>query len=144
MQIKPTTRLGYRQALDKHVLPRRRTLRIADVAQGEVQAWVAELSKYLEPSMVRQTYLVLACILRYAVRDDRLSRNVAEAIQLPRTQKRRHGYLNHPQVKALAKSAVIGPTWWSRLPTPDFCGARLWRSVPSKSISNAVASTSRA
>jgi integrase len=102
MQIKPTTRLGYRQALDKHVLSRFGSVRLADLTHGEVQAWVAELSKGLGPSFVRQVYLVLAGVLRYAVRDDRLSRNVAEAIQLPRLVKRRHGYLSHSQVNALA------------------------------------------
>ena len=102
MQIKPTTRLGYRQALDKHLLPRWGSTRLVDLTHGEIQAWVAELSKGLGPSIVRQTYLVLAGVLRYAVRDDRLSRNVAERVQLPRLVKRQHGYLSHAQVKALA------------------------------------------
>lgn len=102
MQIKPTTRLGYRQALDKHVLPRWGRERLVDVTHGAVQAWVGELSKDLGPSIVRQIYLVLAGVLRFAVRDDRLSRNVAEHVQLPRLVKRRHGYLTHAQVRALA------------------------------------------
>jgi integrase len=102
MQVKPTTRLGYRQALDKHVLSRWGNTRLVDVSHGEVQAWVAKLSDALGPSIVRQNYLVLAGILKFAVRDNRLTRNVAEHVQLPRLIKRKHGYLSHRQVRALA------------------------------------------
>jgi integrase len=103
MQIKPTTRIGYRQALDKHILPRWGNTRLVDVSHGEVQAWVAKLSENLGPSIVRQIYLVLAGILKYAMRDNRLTRNVAEHVQLPRLVKRKHGYLSHKQVQDLAE-----------------------------------------
>ena len=61
-----------------------------------------ELGTVLGPSMVRQVYLVLAGVMKFAVRDGRLIKSPAEGVQLPRLIKRRHGYLTHEQVRALA------------------------------------------
>lgn len=102
VQVKPTTRSGYRFHLDKYVLPRWGSTRLVDVRHGDVQAWVGELSEMLGPSMVRQIHLVLAGLLRYAIRDGRLTNNPSDGIQLPRLMSREHGYLTHAQVRALA------------------------------------------
>ena len=59
LQIKPTTRSGYRFALDKHLLPKWGSTPIADVTHGAVQTWVNQLAEKLGPSMVRQIHLVL-------------------------------------------------------------------------------------
>ncbi len=103
--LKATTLSGYRGSLDKHVLPRWGSVRLVDVGHAELQSWVASLSSTLAPSTVRQVYLVMAGMLKYAVRDGRLSRNPAEGLQLPRVAKRRRGYLSHDQVHRLAAAA---------------------------------------
>ncbi|WP_431278312.1 tyrosine-type recombinase/integrase [Leifsonia poae] len=103
VQVKPTSRSGYRFHLDKYVLPRWGDTRLVEVRHGDVQAWVGELSEVLGPSMVRQIHLVLAGVFRYAIRDGRLVNNPSEGIQLPRLASREHGYLTHPQVRALAE-----------------------------------------
>ena len=64
--------------------------------------WNGQLSKTLAPSTVRQVYLVLAGLMKYAVRDGRLTRNPCEGIQLPRVVKKNRGYLTHGQVRKLA------------------------------------------
>jgi len=51
---------------------------------------------------VKQIYLVLAGIMKYAIRDGRLSRNPCDGIQLPRLVRERRGYLSHAQVRELA------------------------------------------
>ncbi|WP_240977293.1 site-specific integrase [Planctomonas sp. JC2975] len=102
VQVKPTTRSGYRFHLDKYVLPKWGQYSLVNVRHGEVQAWVGELSERLGPSMVRQIHLVLAGVLRYAIRDGRLITNPSDGIQLPRLAKREHGYLTHAQVRMLA------------------------------------------
>jgi integrase len=102
VQVKPTTRSGYRFHLDKYVLPRWGNIRLVDVRHGDVQAWVGELSTTLGPSMVRQIHLVLAGVLKYAIRDGRITLNPSDGIQLPRLSSREHGYLTHAQVRALA------------------------------------------
>jgi integrase len=103
IQVKPTTRSGYRFHLDKYVLPRWGTTRLVDIRHGDIQAWVGELSEILGPSMVRQIHLVLAGVLRYAIRDGRLVNNPSDEIQLPRLGTREHGYLTHGQVRALVE-----------------------------------------
>jgi integrase len=102
LQLKLTTLSGYRHSLDKHILPRWGTTRIVDVGHADAQAWVTQLSKSLAPSTVRQIYLVLAGLMKYAVRDGRLPRNPCEGIQLPRVVKKNRGYLTHAQVRKLA------------------------------------------
>ena len=104
VQIKPTTRSGYRYNLDKHVLPTWGAYRLTEISHGAVQAWVTGLGKERGPSTVRQIYLVLAGVLKFAVRDGRLPRSPADGIQLPRLIKRAHGYLTHPQVRLLAEA----------------------------------------
>ena len=102
VRVKPTTLSGYRNSLDKHVLPAWGRTRIADIEHSNVQAWVAELAGRLSPSSTRQVYLVLSGVLAFAVRDGRLARNVASAIELPRLVTSTRTYLNHAQVHELA------------------------------------------
>jgi integrase len=102
VQIKTSTLSGYRYSLDRHILPRWGTVTLLEVTHGDVQAWVGTLSRQLEPSTVRQIYLVLAGILKFAVRDGRMPKSPAADIQLPRIGKRKRGYLTHQQVAALA------------------------------------------
>jgi integrase len=102
LQLKLTTLSGYRHSLDKHVIPTWGTRRLVDVGHADVQAWVTRLSKTLAPSTVRQIYLVLAGLMKYAVRDGRLTRNPCEGVQLPRVVKKNRGYLSHAQVRKLA------------------------------------------
>lgn len=105
VQLKPTTRSGYRHGLDKHVLPRWGTTRLVDVAHGDVQTWVNKLSTHLAPSTVRQTFLVLSGVLKFAVRDGRLAKNPCDGVRLPRVVRSERGYLSHEQVGALAEAA---------------------------------------
>lgn len=107
LQVKPTTRSGYRHSLDKHVLPRWAAIRLSEVRHSDVQAWVNGLAADLAPSTVRQIHLVLFGVMKFAVRDGRLSRNPCEDVRLPRILKRRHGYLDDQQVERLA--AEHGP-----------------------------------
>lgn len=103
VQVKPTTLSGYRHSLDKHVLPRWGSVRLIDVRHSDVQSWVGQLAETLGPSMIRQIFLVLSGVLKFAVRDGRLVKNPCEDIQLPRLVKKRRGYLSHSQVRALAE-----------------------------------------
>lgn len=102
LHLKATTLSGYRYSLDRHVLPRWGKLRLVDVGHADVQAWVTDLSRTLAPSTVRQIFLVLAGLVKYAIRDGRLSRNPVEGIRLPRVGKKGRGYLSHAQVRDLA------------------------------------------
>ncbi|TQO19682.1 site-specific recombinase XerD [Rhodoglobus vestalii] len=104
-ELKPTTLFGYDQALRKHVLPRWAKTRLNDVSHSDVQSWVTSLSATHGGSSVKQTYLVLAGIFKFAARDGLVVRNPCEGIRLPRILKKERGYLSHEQVAKLAKSA---------------------------------------
>ncbi|TFC19495.1 site-specific integrase [Cryobacterium glucosi] len=103
LQIKPTTRAGYRLYLDKHVLPKWGTVPLRSVQHADVQRWVSSLAATLAPSTVRQIHLVLAGTLNYAVRDGRLVKSPSDDIRLPRIVRTPRGYLTHDQVARLAR-----------------------------------------
>ena len=95
VQLKPTTRSGYRHSLDKHVLPRWGQTRLGAVAHGDVQEWVNNLSVNLAPSTVRQIHLVRSGIMKFAIADRRISTNLSDDLRLPRIGKKSRGHLSH-------------------------------------------------
>lgn len=102
--LKPSSYERYVGVLRKYVGPRWGDVALADVTHSEVQAWISELSPELAPSSVRKVHRVLSLILDLAVRDGRLSRNVAAGVNLPRPVKSEHRYLTHAQVDDLARA----------------------------------------
>jgi integrase len=102
--LKPTTRERYAGILRAHVVPRWRTVRLADVSHGAVQAWVSELASVSAPATVRKVHRVLSLVLASAVKDGRLVRNPAEGVNLPRVVQGERRYLTHEQVDALAEA----------------------------------------
>lgn len=102
VQLKATTRSGYRYTLDSHVLPKWGVARLIEIQHADVQAWVTGLTDKYAPSTVRQIHLVLFGVMKYAVRDGRIVRNPCDDMRLPRIVKHRRGYLTHEQVRQLA------------------------------------------
>lgn len=108
---RPKTVAGYRSILDTLILPRFGDTKLLDITHGDVQKWISGLSvsggikregKGLSPSRVIQTHQCLSAILKYAIRTERLSRNAADGIELPRKRESERQYLSHEQVLALA------------------------------------------
>ena len=101
--LKATTRERYAGILREHIVPAWGSVRLANVSHADVQAWVSDLSTPpRSPSTVRKIHRVLSLILDLAVRDGRLSRNVAEKINLPRPVRTEQRYLTIEQVEQLA------------------------------------------
>lgn len=121
VNLKPTTRSGYDYTLRRHVLPRWGDQRLSEISHAQVQAWVSDLAVTLASSTVRQIFHVLASMLKFAVRDRKLSRNPAENVNLPRIIKRRRGYLNHDQVAQLV--SAVG-TWGDAIALLAYTGIR--------------------
>lgn len=103
VQLKPTTRSGYRYGLDKHVVPRWGNVRLSEVSHADVQVWVNGLAEELAPGTVRQTHLLLSGLMKFAVLDNRIIKNPSDDIRLPRIRKRIRGYLTDHQVETLAR-----------------------------------------
>lgn len=106
VHLKPSTRATYAALMRQHVLPTFGAMPLGRVEHSGVTAWVARLSaRGLSGSTVRQTHRVLHMILSSAVRDGRLSRNVAAGLSLPRVRQAEKRFLDHGQVVALAEAA---------------------------------------
>ena len=103
VHLKPKTIVGYESLLKTQIHPTWALVRLIDVRNAEVVAWVASLrSNGLSASRVRQAYHLLHAMLDAAVLDRRLASNPASAVSLPRIPRKERRYLNHAQVEALA------------------------------------------
>jgi integrase len=105
VQLKPSTSLRYRVALERHILPTWDRVPLASVAYSEVSAWVVQLvASGLAPATVRYAYRVLSLVLSDAVRAGRLVRNPATGVPLPRLIRKAPVFLDHGQVAELAEA----------------------------------------
>lgn len=86
-----------------HVEPRWGTTDVGQVQHSDVQAWASELATRRSATVTLRAHGILAGVLDAAVADRRVPRNVARAISLPRKVGKRHVYLTHEQVEALAE-----------------------------------------
>ncbi len=116
--LKPATRERYAGILREHVLPRWGATRLCDVRHAEVQRWVTDLAAARSPATVRKVCGVLSLVLDLAVRDDRLAKNPAAGVALPRVAVTERRYLTHGQVEQLAE-ACAAPEQVSKHRRPD-------------------------
>lgn len=103
VQLKPSTRNGYESIVRSAIIPRWGTTPLSGLSHAGIQKWLAEILSRAAPSTTRSYHRVLSIMLKYAVRDGRLSRNPADGVKLPRVVQRKHGYLTHAQVHQLAE-----------------------------------------
>jgi integrase len=107
----PKTVAGYSSLLDKLILPRWRDTKLRDITHADVQRWISGLSvngsvrtegKGLSASRVIQAHQCMSAVLKYAIRTERLSKNAATSVELPRKASVEHRYLTHAQLLQLA------------------------------------------
>ncbi|MBT2474226.1 site-specific integrase [Microbacterium sp. ISL-103] len=103
--MKPSSYQALRGAWETHVQPRWGARAIGSVKYSEVQDWVAQLSRERSATTVLRAHGVLAAVLDVAVKDRRVSRNVARGVALPRKVPKSKPYLTHQQVDALAAAS---------------------------------------
>ncbi len=100
--LKPSTRERYAGILREHIGPRWGTTKLADVSHSAVQTWVSEVAALRSAATTRKVHRVLSLVLAMAVKDDRLVRNPAAGVSLPRVNAAERMYLSHQQVHELA------------------------------------------
>ncbi len=100
--LKPSTRERYAGILRAHIMPRWGSTRLSDVNHSAIQAWVSELSATRAAATTRKVHRVLSLILMAAVKDERLVRNPAAGVSLPRVDAKERMYLTHQEVHQLA------------------------------------------
>ncbi len=112
-QLKASSCERYAGMLCAHVIPVWGTVPLANVTHADVQAWVTQLAARRSAATTKKAHRVLSLILDLAVRDGRLSRNVAQKINLPRTVRAEQRYLTIEQVEDLANECGY-PTAFSK------------------------------
>ncbi len=104
--LKPKTLTSYESLLRTRVLPTWRDVPLQLVTHSSVVAWVSAMqAEGLSASRTRQAYHLFNAMLDDAVRDNRLSRNPATRVDLPRLPHVERRYLSHGQVAELAEAA---------------------------------------
>jgi integrase len=102
--LKPSTRERYAGILRAHIEPRWGTTRLADISHSAIQGWISELAAKRSAATTRKVHRVLSLVLAAAVKDDRLVRNPAAGISLPRVNAKERMYLSHEEVHRLAEA----------------------------------------
>jgi hypothetical protein len=106
--LKPSTRHTYRQLLDYQVLPTFEGATLAGVDMLLVREWLAALVEAdLSPSRIRNAHQVLSQVLATAVEANRLARNPAKGVWLPRIVRREMHFLTAAQVEQLAAAITV-------------------------------------
>lgn len=100
--LKPSSLRPLEIAWRLQVEPRWGKVPVGDVRHSDVQTWVTSLSAGKSATTVLRAFGVLAGILDVAVKDRRVTVNVARGSRLPRKVARAHRYLSHQQVHDLA------------------------------------------
>jgi integrase len=98
--LAPKTLERYEGIIRAHIEPRWGKVPISKVTHAELQRWIAAIDA--APATVRKVHRVMSQLLAYAVADDRLAKNPAERISLPRVSQAEKRFLTHQQVHDLA------------------------------------------
>ena len=104
--MKPSSYQAVKGAWETHVKPRWGSRQVGSVKHSEVQDWVSGLAQTRSATVVLRAYGVLAAVLDVAVKDRRVSRNVARGVALPRKVPKSKPYLTHQQVQTLAQESA--------------------------------------
>jgi integrase len=103
VHLRPSTRQRYVGLLRRHILPRFGDLPLNAIRPLDVRAFVSDLTAQgLAPSTVRQTFVVLARILKSAEVSELIGRSPAVGVDLPEARHAEPRFLTAEQVAALA------------------------------------------
>jgi integrase len=104
--IRPSTRALYEGFFRTHIAPRIGHRSLASIRSADVREFVAALQRDgVGISMVNHVYRLLRMILNVAVAEERIHRNPASKIRLPKEPEREAFFLTEAQVKAIAREA---------------------------------------
>lgn len=103
--LKVTTKARYESIVNTHILTTWSKTPINKITHADVVAWVNKLGRTQSASSVRQAHRVLSLILALAVRDNRLSRNVADDVNLPKAQSEEPIFLAEDELATIVRRA---------------------------------------
>ena len=101
--LKPSTVEGYKSLLRSRVIPELGSYWLAQLRPSDVQSWLGRLEAAgLSASRIRKAHIVLSQALEAAMRDQRVARNVARGVKLPRVVRREAPYFEPESVERIA------------------------------------------
>lgn len=108
-KLKPSTHKGYEFTYANHIVPTFGALPITALSPAMVEQWVQGLSdKGLSPATVRNTFVALTKVCKYAVRHGYIASNPCTGTPLPRTTDPTEAFsgqvLTRDEVETVAKS----------------------------------------
>jgi integrase len=103
--LKASTRADYRSLWEVLIKPRWGDVRLCDVSHQDVATWVARLSTRVGASRCSKAAILFSGMMAAAVRDQRIARNPADGVRLPRLKPKPQRFLNHAQLQQLADAA---------------------------------------
>ena len=132
--LKPSTRVGYRHALDRRVLPNWGDRPLGTIDRAEVRTWVAGMiEEGLSPKWVRNVVSIFSLVLELARDGGAIRDNPARGIRLPRSARPEPRFLTAEEVERLADATreeyrfFILLAAYSGLRPGEMCGLRVRR-----------------
>lgn len=122
LHLKPNSRLMYESHLRNHIKPTLGEIPLANLQRSDVSTAVKHWSLTLSSATIKTVHAVLSAILNDAVADERIVRNVASRVPLPRVEKRDFTPLTGGQVMAAADA--ISPRFRVAVLLAAGCGLR--------------------
>lgn len=85
-EIERSTAAGYRRIVKNHIIPYLGNVRLCDLTQKTVKAWVKTLAGKYAKTTVKKAYIILKAALEEATLGDEplLPRNIAKGVKIPK------------------------------------------------------------
>ena len=101
--ISPGTKRGYVGRLNSHLIPTFGKQKLTSITNNQIGQWIAQaVESGAGQVVIKQSYSVLRQIMNAAVLDNRINRNPAIGVSLPRTKSKEKKPLTFSQLLALA------------------------------------------
>jgi integrase len=102
LNLAPKTRDRYEGIIRAHIRPRWGKVPLNKVTHADLQRWIASIDA--APATIKKVHRVMSMLMAWGVADDRLAKNPADKISLPRVQQAEKRFLTHQQVAELAEA----------------------------------------
>jgi integrase len=103
VHVKPSTRRGYRQALEGHLRPAFGARAIGSIDRADVKRWaVDQLERGISPKSVRNWLSVMILVFDEALDAKAIRENPARGVKLPRTRRAETMFFTAEQIETLA------------------------------------------
>lgn len=122
--LRPSTKFGYRNALNNHILPAFGDLPLDEISTAAVRTWRGQFAAKGNDSAGAKAYGVLKAILQTAEDDGLITRNPCRLKGAGHTMKRRESIALTPtELAALADA--MRPQWRALTLVSGWCGLRI-------------------